>query len=102
MAAFMLEVFGTMSSRGHHKQAVPSSAANVVRGVHRIHSKYVPHITMVPFAHVAPVLKGKNALYLREHGYRMLLRVLSLGERPTWHSLSNFARNGAPQLQATL
>ena len=74
MAAFMLEVFKTMSSRGHRKQALPSSAANVVRGVRRIHLKYVPPITMVPFAHVASVLKGMNALYLREHGYRMLLR----------------------------
>ena len=74
LSAFLLYVFKQMPARGHRTQALPSSAANVVRGVRRIHSKYVPPITMVPFAHVASVLKGMNALYLREHGYRMLLQ----------------------------
>ena len=41
MAAFLLEVFKHMPARGHRTQALPSSAANVVRGVRRIHSKYI-------------------------------------------------------------
>ena len=70
----MFEVFKSKTAREHRKQALPSSAANVVRGVRRIHSKYVHPITRAPFAHVVSVLKGMNTLYLREHGYRMLLR----------------------------
>ena len=84
MAAFLLQVFKNMPARGHRTQALPSSAANVVRGVSRIHFKYVPPITMVSFAHATPVLKGMNALYLREHGYRMLrLRWKTSQSSPT-------------------
>ena len=79
-----------MSARGYRKQALPSSAANVVRGVRRIHSKYVPPITMVPFAHVASVLKGMNALYLREHDYRMLLRKRAEPWRKAHDHLAKF------------
>ena len=74
LAAFLLQCHKEMPARGHRPQALPSSAANVVRGVRRIHQKHVPRIDMVPFAAVADVLKGMNTQYLHTHQYQMMLR----------------------------
>ena len=74
LAAFLLQCHKEMPARGHRDQALPSSAANVVRGVRRIHQRYVPRVDMVEFAAVADVLKGMNQQYLETHGYRKMLR----------------------------
>ena len=65
-----------MPARGHRDQALPSSAANMVRGVRRIHRRYIPRVDMVEFAAVlvSNVLKGMNQQYLEAHGYRKMLR----------------------------
>jgi hypothetical protein len=74
LAAFLLQCHKEMPARGHRPQALPSSAANVVRGVRRIHQKHIPRIDMVPFAAVVDVLKGMNMQYLHTHKYHMMLR----------------------------
>ena len=77
LADFLLQCHKEMPSRGRRDQALPLSAANVVRGVRRIHQRYIPRVDMAEFAAVSDVLKEMNqqyAQYLKTHGYRKMLR----------------------------
>ena len=76
-----------MPAHGHRDQALPSSAANMVRGVRRIHQRYIPRVDMVEFAAVADVLKGMNQQYLETHGYRKMLYVCKRAEPWRKHHL---------------
>ena len=73
LAAFLLHCLKTMKSNKKRPAALPQSAANVLRGLRRIHKKRSPPIHMVPIAAVLPVLKSLTKKYIRRHGYRMLL-----------------------------
>ena len=58
LAAFLLHCLKTMKSNKKRPAALPQSAANVLRGLRRIHKKRSPPIHMVPIAAVLPVLKS--------------------------------------------
>lgn len=73
LASFLLHLLRTMKSSKKRPRALPNSAANVIRGLRRIHKKRSPPINMVPMSAVTPVLKSMTSKYMRKYGYRTLL-----------------------------
>lgn len=73
LTSFLLYCLRTMKSNKKRPAALPQSAANVCRGLRRIHKKRSPPINMVPMAAAMPVLKALTKEYMRKYGYRMLL-----------------------------
>lgn len=69
LAAFTLDCCRTLKSNRGRPQALPQSAANVTRGLRRIHKRRSPPIEMVPMAAVMPVLKSVTKKYMRKYGY---------------------------------
>ena len=73
LSSFALDTAKIMPGRRGRKEGLPSSVANVVRGVRRAHTKLIPPINMVPMKAVATTLNGINQRYLEEYGYSSMI-----------------------------
>ena len=69
LSSFALDTVQIMRGQCGLKQGVPSSVANVVRGVRHAHTKLIPMIHMVPMKAVATTLHDISQRYLEEYGY---------------------------------
>ena len=68
LASFALDTAKIMPGRRGRQAGLPSSVANVVRGVRRAHEKPIRPVHMVPMKAVLTTLNGINQRYLEEYG----------------------------------
>ena len=75
LSSFFLHITKSIKPKkgGHRPKALPSSSANVVRAVRRVHAKRVPPVNMVPMSAVTPILNAITKEYMLQYGYKMLL-----------------------------
>ena len=73
LASFALDTAKIMPGRRGRQGDLPSSAANVVRGVRRAHEKLIPPVHMVPMKAVQTTLSGINQQYREEYGYAKMI-----------------------------
>ena len=73
LASFALDTAKIMPGRRGRQAGLPSSVANVVRGVRRAHEKLIPPVHMVPMKAVNTTLNGINQRYLEEYGYQKMI-----------------------------
>ena len=73
LSSFALDTAKIVPGRRGRTEGLPSSVANVVRGVQCAHTKLIPPIHMVPMKAVATTLNGINQRYLEEYGYASMI-----------------------------
>ena len=70
LSSFALDTAKIVPGRRGRQAGLPSSVANIVRGMRRAHEKLIPPVHMVP---MNTTLNGINQRYLEEYGYQKMI-----------------------------